>query len=382
MPDNKPRELVLVGSGHTHIQVLKAFGEIPPPDCHLTVIVDTPIAIYSGMVPGFVAGQYRAEELQIDARPLAELAHAEVIVAKALSIDPEKKQIELEGHPPVPYDLASFNIGSTVIGLDLPGIREYSLPTRPIAGLVGQVDELIIRAERHASGSPFRVVVVGGGAGGVELAFTLRSRLTQETSTNIDLTLVTNGPEILTGYPRSMIKRVYRNARRRQITIVCQREVVAARADEVVFRNGETLASDALIWVAGPVSHPLFTESRLPVDHRGFVRVRSTLQFENHDELFAVGDCATLIDYPDTPKAGVYAVREGPIITANLRAALRGQPLTKYKPQGDFLMLINLGGGTAIGSKWSFSFEGRWVMNWKDRIDRAFMRLFQIPPVA
>lgn len=379
-PDRK--KLVLVGSGHSHIQVLKAFGEIPPPDCHLTVVVDTPIALYSGMVPGFVAGQYRIEELQIDARPLAERASAEVIVAKALSIDPEKKQIELEGHPPVPYDRASFNIGSTVTGLDLPGIREYALPTRPIAGLVAQVDELIRRAQQHTTGTPFRIVVVGGGAGGVELAFTLQSRLKKETRTKIDMTLVTNGPEILTAHSRSMIKRVYRHAKRRQITIVCQREVVAAKADGVVFRDGETLASDALIWVAGPVSHPLFTESRLPVDHRGFVRVRPTLQFENYDDLFAVGDCATLIDYPDTPKAGVYAVREGPIITANLRAALQGKPLTKYKPQSDFLMLINLGGGTAIGSKWGFSFEGRWVMKWKDRIDRAFMSLFQIPPVA
>ncbi len=382
MAEAEKKKLVLVGSGHTHIQVLKAFGEIPPPDCHLTVIVDTPIAIYSGMVPGFVAGQYRAEELQIDARPLAELAHAEVIVARALNIDPEKKLIQLHGHPPVSYDLASFNIGSTVTGLDLPGILEHALPTRPIAGLVAQVDELIIRAVRHDATNPFRVVVVGGGAGGVELAFTLHSRLTQDTQTNIDLTLVTNGPEILSGYPRSMIRRVYRNARRRQITIVCGREVAGAKADEVVFTDGQTMASDTLIWVAGPVSHPLFIESRLPVDHRGFVRVRTTLQFENYENLFAVGDCATLIDYPDTPKAGVYAVREGPIITANLRAMLEGKPLMKYKPQGDFLMLINLGGGTAIGSKWGFSFEGRWVMTWKDRIDRAFMRLFQMPPVA
>lgn len=383
MTSSKPKNIVLVGAGHAHIQVLHALGEMPLPDCNLTVIVDKPIAVYSGMVPGFVAGQYSTKQLQIDARPLAAKANAKVILARALSVDPGRKEIEIQGGESIAYDLASFNIGSTVSGIDLPGVREFAIPTRPIDGFVQRVDELIANAKgMETDGSPFRIIVVGGGAGGVELAFTLDHRLKSETKLNVEVTIINNRPEILARYPKSMIRRVRKHAKMRQIAIRNDCGVAAARDGEVVLINGETIKCDALIWVTGPVSHPVFVESRLPVDDRGFVRVRSTLQFKEYDDLFAVGDCATFIDYPDTPKAGVYAVREGPIITANLRAALEGKPLTTYKPQGDFLMLMNMGDGSAIGAKWGFSFEGKWVMRWKDRIDRAFMRLFQIPPVV
>ena len=152
----------------------------------------------------------------------------------------------------------------------------------------------------------------------------------------------------------------------------------AAGPDGVTLADGRTLPCQALIWVTGALSHPLFDDSALSTDDRGFVRIRSTLQFEDHDELFAVGDCGTLIDYPATPKAGVYAVREAPFVTHNIRAVLTGDRLRSYKPQGGFLTLLNLGDGTALGAKWGRSFGGRWVMALKDRIDRRFMRRFQI----
>jgi selenide,water dikinase len=154
--------------------------------------------------------------------------------------------------------------------------------------------------------------------------------------------------------------------------------VTAAEREEVTLDNGERISCQALIWVTGSVSHPIFRESGLPTDDRGFVRVRSTLQVEGHDELFAAGDCATLTDYPTTPKAGVYAVRQGPIITHNILASLMGQQLRPYQPQKDFLTLLNLGHGLALGSKWNLSVEGRWVMKLKDRIDRRFVRQFQM----
>jgi selenide,water dikinase len=135
---------------------------------------------------------------------------------------------------------------------------------------------------------------------------------------------------------------------------------------------------DALIWVTGATSHPLFVDSDLPTESRGFVRTRSTLQVEGYDDLFAVGDCATMTDFPQTPKAGVYAVRQGPYLIDNLRAKIAGGPLKSYQPQGDFLTLLNLGDGTALGAKSGFSFEGEWVMRLKDWIDRRFMTKFQV----
>jgi selenide,water dikinase len=368
---------VLVGGGHSHVQVLRRFEMEPPENARLTVVLDVPVAVYSGMVPGFIAGQYQADELEIDVVPLARRARARVILSAATGIDAENKKILFADRPPLPYDVSSFDVGSTVAGLDLPGIREHALPTRPIVGLVRSVDALIDRARKQGSDRAFRVIVVGAGAGGVELAFTLEERL-RSAGTRPKVTLLQAGPEILTGYPDSLVRRTETNAAERGIRIERNTRVAAAEEKEALLEDGSRLPFDALVWVTGAISHTLFRDSGLPTDARGFVRTRSTLQVEGFDSLFAVGDCGTLTDYPETPKAGVYAVRQGPYVAENLLRYLAGSPLKAYKPQHDFLTLLNLGDGSALGAKWGVTIEGAWVMRLKDRIDRKFMSKFQV----
>jgi len=375
---NPPRELVLVGAGHAHIHILEGFAVDRPPNTRVTLVVDTATAVYSGMVPGFVEGRYRARDLQIDIHPLAHRVDVRVVETRAVGIDSTERRILLEGGDSIGYDLTSINIGSTVANLDLPGVREHGLPTRPIGRFVQRIDELIERARAHGNGTPFRVIVVGAGAGGVELAFTIQYRLAAETGRRIDVRLLDGAPRVMRQYPVSLVRRINRLAEARGIEILCERKVAAAEAGAVVLTDGTRLACDALVWVTGAVGLPVFSESGLATDDRGFLLIRSTLQAQRHDDIFACGDCATLIDYPLTPKAGVYAVRQGPLITRNLRAALAGQPLQHYRPQRDFMTLLNVGDGVAIGVKWGRSFQGTWVMTLKDRIDRRFVRRFQL----
>ncbi len=368
-----------MGGGHSHVQVIRSLMMEPLADARLTLVVDRPVAVYSGMVPGFVAGQYRADELEIDVLPLARLAGARIIMSAAIGVDAEAKRILLEGRSPIRYDIASIDIGSTVSGLELPGIRRHAVPTRPIGNFVARVDEIVQRiGEQRDAEETYRLVVVGGGAGGVELAFAMERRLCTAGVLRLAVTLIHGGDRILPGYSDRLRRKVEVQARERGIEIHCGRKVEAAEADHVVFEDGERLEYDTLFWVTGAISHPFFADSGLPTDSRGFVLTRSTLQVEGHDDLFAAGDCATLIDYPQTPKAGVYAVRQGPPLTHNLRAKLSGDRLRTYKPQSDFLMLLNLGDGKAIGGKWGFAWGGKRVMRLKDKIDRKFMRRFQV----
>lgn len=371
------RELVLVGGGHAHIQVLTSLAMAPLHQARVTVVVDTPIAVYSGMVPGMVARRYRAEELEIDVVPLARRAGARVVIAAAVAVDPVARTIALDGRPPIHYDVASLDVGSTVAGLDLPGVREHALASRPIGVFAQRIEELLSRARELGRDRTLRVVVVGGGAGGVELAFTTSARLRAQGLTP-EVTLVHTGERILAGSPRSLVSRLHRRAAAAGITFRSQASAVAAEADAVVLASGERLRADAILWVSGAVTPPLVSASALPRDARGFVLVRDTLQVEGFDDLFAVGDCATLATYPWVPKAGVYAVRQGPFLTANLRSHVLGEPLAVYQPQRDFLLLLNLGDGTAVGSRSGLSFEGRWVMRLKDWIDRRFMHRFQV----
>jgi selenide,water dikinase len=135
------------------------------------------------------------------------------------------------------------------------------------------------------------------------------------------------------------------------------------------------LGCDEVVWVAGAAPPPWLAASGLPSDATGFVRVGTTLQVDGHPDLFAVGDCAAF--EPALAKAGVFAVRQGPVLARNLRAHLSGKHLRPYRPQRDFLALLNLGDGSALGTKWGLAAEGRSVFALKDRIDRRFVRRFQ-----
>ena len=374
----KIQKIVLVGGGHSHITVLEQLANHPLSGGQLTLITDSQTTIYSGMVPGFVAGQYRQEELEIDIKRLAQQAKAYVVLSKAVKIDTKEQQILLENGPPIHYDIASFDIGATMVGRDLPGIRQHTTTTRPLGLFIKQVDKIVQAAQKHYSTTtPFRIVVVGAGMGGIELAFTLQQRLQQNISTTIQILILQNKPRILAHYADSLVRRVHQLGKERDIRIQCNRKVVAVEPNTVILADGERIHCQAILWVTGPASQPMFKESGLSTDNSGFVRVHSTLQIENQTNLFATGDCATLIDYPQTSKAGVYAIRQGTFITRNIRALLSGKPLQSYRPQKDFLAHINLGDGRALGTKWGRLVEGKWVMTLKDWIDKSFVKRFQ-----
>ena len=334
-------------------------------------MVDRPGAVYSGMVPGFVAGDYAARELEVTwfrwrgARARAWCSRAR----SRWTRDP--RRIELEGRPPIAYDVASLDVGATVRGLDLPGVREHALATRPIARLVEEL-------EARVAGLPERprVAIVGGGAAGVELAFTLDARLRAAGRTPA-VHLVSESAELLEDYGAWLRRLVHGALDARAIRVHTGVKVDAVRADGIDLA-GEPLAADLVVWATGAAPLPFPCGPGLPLDASGFVRVERTLEVAGCRDLFAVGDCASLPFAPWVRKAGVYAVREGPALDANLRARLCGGRLRAYRPQRDFLTLLNLGGGEAIAAKWGVAFRGRSAWRLKDRIDRRFVDRFRV----
>jgi selenide,water dikinase len=291
--------LILVGGGHAHVQVLRAhlMDRLP---FAITVVVDRSVAVYSGMVPGVVSGQYRPDEVEIDVRPLARVAGVTFVEAAATSIDPTRRPVHLEGRAPLSYDVASLDVGSTVAGADLPGVAAFALPTRPIGRLLERLDA------RLAAGVS-AVAVVGGGAGGVELAACLRARAGRPT------TLIAAGPLVGGGRVGALVERALDE---RHVARVAGR-AAAVDAGGVSLEGGGRVDADLVVWVAGAAGLPVMCG--LPLDPRGFVWIDDTLRVEGCADLFAVGDCAVLRSWPSIPKAGVYAVREGPVLIDNLR---------------------------------------------------------------
>jgi len=371
------RRVVLVGAGHAHVEVLRRWARTPPEDAELLLVVDRNPAVYSGMVPGLVAGHYRRAELEIDGAALARRAGGRVLLEPARRVWAEKRVVITASDIEIPFDWASLDVGSTVRGLDLPGVARNAIPARPIDGLIGRIPHLVAAARNASSRSPFRLAVVGAGAGGVELALCFQARLRREAARPVEIRLVDARDRPLEGAPESLRRRVERILARRGVAWLGGRRVTGLEGLEggsLRLDDGGLVTGDAVVWVPGPAAPAFLAESDLPVDARGFVRIGPTLQVEGLERVFAAGDCASL---PGMPKAGVYAVRSGPILAANLRRALGGRPLRPYTPQSDFLSLLNLGDGTAVGSKWGIAFEGRWVMRLKDRIDRRFVERYR-----
>jgi selenide, water dikinase len=360
--------VVLVGGGHAHVELLRRWVTAPIPRTRVTLVVDRPRAVYSGMVPGFAAGDYALRELEINSAALARLAGARVLVGRASAVDPAARTLAVEGQAPVAYDVASLDVGSTVRGLDLPGVRAHALATRPIRGWVDRLEATLtrIRSRPHAD-----VVVVGAGAAGVELGFTLRARIAA-IGVAPRVTVLAAGAEVLPGEPAHVGRRVRREAAARGITIRTRMPAVAVDPDAVVCEH-ERIAADVVVWATGAAPLPWLAESPLPHDATGFVRVRPTLEVVGHGALFAAGDCASIDGAPWVRKAGVHAVRQGPVLERNLRARVTGMALRPYRPQRHVLSLIHLGDRRALATKWGAVTSGRWVWRAKRWVDRRFV---------
>lgn len=363
------RRIVLVGAGHAHVQVVAALAMRPMPDVEVVWIADRGEVAYSGLAPAVLAGEAARGCLMLDALPLARAAGVRWIEAAVEGFTPQTRAVHLAGRPSVVGDVVSFNVGATVSGADLWDEDAVVLPSRPLEGLLDRTEALIPGWRRL--GRPVDLVVVGGGAGGVEVAAAWRARLVREGIVG-RVTLLHRSSLALSP---ALAARVRRAFARRDIAL---REGHATRVTRgaVLTEAGEAVAADAVAWVTGAAPHPWFAKTGLPLDEAGFLRVGPTMEVEGHPGVFAVGDCASMASAPWIRRAGVWAVRAGPHLMRALPAAARGTTVPVFRPQRDMLALINLGDGVAIGGKWGVAFEGRWVRRWKSRLDTDFMERF------
>jgi len=376
------RDIVLVGGGHSHVNVLKRFGMKPVPGVRLTLVARDMLTPYSGMIPGYIAGHYSRAEAHIDLRPLAAFAKARLVHAPATGLDAESNLLSVTGRPQLPFDLLSIDTGSTPTTLDIEGV-EHALPVKPIDHFLEAYHGLTDRIRDHVG--PFHLTVVGGGAGGVELVLALNFRLRAAAHElgrkpeDFRFTLVEASDTLLPRYNGAARKRMMRALQGRGVTLRLGHRVTRITTNSVALSDNATFLSDQTILVTSAGPPRWLGDSSLARDGNGFIRVDDSLRSISHPHIFATGDAAAM-DSHDLPKAGVYAVRQGPYLAENLRRAANGVPLKTYKPQGQALALITTGEHHAIAARGPFALEGDWVWRWKDWIDRRWMAKYQELP--
>lgn len=354
------KRLVLLGGGHAHLFVLEAFAR-EQPDAVVSLITPDALTPYSGMMPGVIADHYRYRQACIDLAPLAARAGCALRLDAAVSLDAAQRQIRLASGEVVDYDLLSIDTGSTPHIPELPGADTCGHPVKPIGQLLESLHTA--RAARAAA-------VIGAGAAGVEIIMALHHR-----QPRMHCTLIDRAPQILDGLPAGLQRRVRAELARQQIDVVTDAQVSGLDGSALRLADGRSIPSQFTVWATGAAPARWLRDSGLAVDERGFIATGRTLQSVSHPEVFAAGDVATMIDAP-RPKSGVFAVRAGPPLAANLQRATRGDPLQSWAPQTLALLLLACGRRHAIASRGGWSLQGDWVWRWKDRIDQSFMRRF------
>ncbi|MEG4499134.1 FAD-dependent oxidoreductase [Microcoleus sp. F10-C6] len=390
------KDLVLIGGGHSHAIVLKIFGIKPLPGVRLTLISDVLHAPYSGMLPGHVAGFYNYDECHIDLRSLAEFAGCQILIDRAIAIDFNKNLVICQTRPPVNFDVLSVDIGSTPATLSVPGAAEYAIAAKPVPEFLASWNQLI--SERQNSPQkPLQVAIVGGGAGGVELALNMQSRLGKEEvrtkreenleNLSSEIHLFHSGAELMPAHNHRVRRRLQEILISRSIQLHLKEKVCAVKKIEretnpqfptdyqISCKSGLELECDRIFWVTQASAANWIKESGLAADSNGFMQVNDCLQSVSHPNVFGAGDIAAMVNYP-RPKAGVFAVRQGKPLFENLQQFLLGKPLKPFVPQEQYLGLIGTGNKRAIASRGSFMWESALLWYWKDWIDRQFMQKF------
>ncbi len=385
--------IVLLGIGHTNAHIVRHWKMKPVADCQLVCISNFPVATYSGMLPGVLSGQYSRDSMQIDLRRLCGSAGVRLVTGDWTALDRSERLIHFRERAPIAYDWLSIGIGSrpTFSGVDV-ATDALLVAIKPMQTFLDRL-QFSLQPLVESGRQEIQIAIVGGGVGSIETALCLaeRHRLARlqrplATTDNLDQTLakigrlsvvlVTAAGKIAGGMTDSARKRIAKELDEKKISVITGQRIHKVGPGTISADGHPPIDADLVIWATGAKGLDVLAATGLPLDERGFLLTRQTLQSTGDDRIFAVGDSGTMKTEP-TEKAGVFAVRQGPILWENLQRAVAGQTLTEYEPQRDFLKLLNLGDGRAIGQYRGWSFSGRWAWWMKDRIDRRFMAMYQ-----
>lgn len=375
-------DFVLVGGGHSQAIALRMWAMNPLPGVRLTLISNVTYTPYSGMLPGYVAGFYDYEETHIDLRHLAYFAKADFLRDEVVGLDLNNKKVICRDRPPVRFDYLSLDIGSTPNVANVPGAKEFTIPAKPVPEFLAAWQKILDKTAANPTQKQ-SIILIGGGAGGTELAFNIHHALTPKLVSPelLSLHVVHRGAVLINGNENPWVSRkTEKLLRERGVNLHLNEAVTAVTEGRLRCESGLELAGK-IIWVTQASAPAWIEASGIKTDDRGFVVVDETLRSPSHPFIFATGDIASMQAHP-RPKAGVFAVRQGKPLFQNWQRTFTEETLINYKPQKRYLALIGTGDQEAIASWWKLGWRAEWLWHWKNKIDRKFMDQFaKLPPM-
>ena len=360
---------VLLGAGHAHLYSVRRAAWFRRGGIRLVLLAPGPFW-YSGLATGMLGGSYPPEQDQIDVAGLVRGADGEFVQAKAARIDPDSRRVVMEEGRVIAYYALSIKVGSLAIPLSGAYTAANIYLLKPLEHLAR------LRRDLETVGSePRRLVVVGGGASGGEIAMNLRALLDRLGAKRSEVRLLTAADRVFEQFAPAAARKAAQLLEARGVSVSLRARVTRVENGTVTTANGERFAFDFLVNAAGLQPPPLLRASGLATDASGALRVNRYLQALDQPAVFGGGDCVAFEDRP-LAKIGVYAVREAPILFHNLLATLAGGEagaLRPFKPQRHFLQILNVGDGTALAVRHGLFWHGRAAFWVKDFLDRRFL---------
>jgi pyridine nucleotide-disulfide oxidoreductase family protein len=364
------KRIILAGGGHAHLAVLADWAMRPLAGTQRKLVTSSRHTAYSGMLPGWLAGMYHQDELMIDLEPLARKAGADLVITDIVAMDADARMIELSSGARMEFDILSLATGGQTHAAPLVALGDKLLPVKPVDGFISRWSAFATQAGQRGKAD---VIVVGGGAAGVELAFGIDAAL-RRCNVQSRVSLVTSETGFLAGHAAKTRTLVSRAFAQRGIALHFARG--AATADGLALSDGTFLRADCVVAATGSRAQPWLARSGLACSETGFVLTGANLRSISHPCILAAGDVIERVDLK-LERSGVHAVKAGPVLAANIRASLDGHNEQTYKPRRRTLYLLAQGNRRAIFSRGPIVTAGKWVWWLKDRIDLSFVQRYK-----
>ncbi len=353
--------IALAGGGHANLYALRRTGELARRGFDVVLVDPSEHLHYSGMATGVLSGSYEPGENRIGIRHLVERGGGRFVQGRVSKVLRGDRALLLEDGKTVRYDAASFCLGSETRG------AEGTVPVKPVSNLEGVRKRLMAAGP----GAAPRVVIVGGGAAGCEVAANLAA-LSRDAGLGVEITVVEAAPDLLPASPKAARRIMRGHLGDLGVGVILGQRAVAVDG-AAVLEGGEEIRADLALAATGVAPPDVFARSGLATGDDGALWVDRHLRSPNDPRIFGGGD-AVAFRGGRLPQFGVYAVRQGPVLYRNLQAALRGEPLSSYRPQGRYLYVLDLGDGTGLAIYGPLANRSRPALRLKHLIDRRFVR--------
>lgn len=368
---DQPRHILLAGGGHAHAVALRLLSKNPPKTpVRLTVVAPDTRNLYSGALPGVIAGHWPVEDIGVPLQPLCKAADAQFVQDALIDLDSDNQIAHLASGKQIAFDTLSLDIGSGIHPLGIPDPDEITVPIRPIAPFLSRWHTAAQRMK--ASTTPSTVIVIGAGLAGIEVCLAIHNRLQKALAKPALIYLVDASNEIAANCHPTLRRKLVKALSRAGVKTLTGTRLTACARGVAELSSGDKIPAALVVNCAGSAPFSWISETGLNTE-RGRVEVDACLRSTSHANVWAAGDASHFKPHPIAP-AGVFAVRAGVVVAENIRRIASGQALSEFHPQSDYLKLVSLGEKRAIAEKYGLTFEGVWVWQLKKSIDFSFLR--------